>query len=313
MNELMMIHIAVVLVVKNQRRYIDQSISSVVSQLKSGDKLIVVDDGSTDGTEIVCQQFLGNEYVEYIGFANSKGLTYRLIEAIERLPENTFILRQDGDDLSLPGRIHRFRSFFGCLPEGTLIASEVDFVDEEGFKKGVSKCSRARENNFDMRFGNFLVHGSVGFLKKDYDAIGGYDPRLRYAQDFALWSKWIEKFGTDSVILIDKPYYALRLHSTSISKKKRLPQLLTGVAIICQIPCQVRDWDDVATRLKFYAEIHRIVRNSNASVDAKVDVGVYLFKNGQILESLIMFCFGIRSLTRLVKGMRHLLRLRFIL
>ena len=304
------VKIAVILIVKDQCVYIDQAITSVLKQLSAEDRLVLIDDGSTDGTDVVCERYRDNSKVDYVGFKKSKGLTWRLIDAIDCLPDEMVVLRQDGDDLSLPGRIARFRELFSSQTEVKLVASEVEFIDEGGVLIGTSMCSRARVHNLDMRFGNFLVHGSVGFRKRDYVAVGGYDRRLRFAQDFALWRRWIDTFGDNSIFICDQPLYALRKHFYSVSIQKRWAQTLSGLMIIGKCMSETKAWDDVSTVLGFYVRIIIILCKCNLSADSKVDAGIYLLKNRCLIGSVILLFLGLKAWKRLLQGIMHVLILR---
>jgi hypothetical protein len=96
--------VSVVMTAHNLERYIEQAVTSVLSQTYAPLELIVVDDCSTDGTWRILQR-LADEFPVVIRRLNTKLGTYFAKNAGLSLAQGEFVFFQDGDDLSHPERI----------------------------------------------------------------------------------------------------------------------------------------------------------------------------------------------------------------
>ena len=56
--------VSVIIPVYNGSNYILQTINSVVSQTYSNWELIIIDDGSTDGSEIICEEYTNDNRIK---------------------------------------------------------------------------------------------------------------------------------------------------------------------------------------------------------------------------------------------------------
>lgn len=49
--------LSIIIPIYNSKQYLNKCISSIVSQLDTDAEIICVDDGSTDGSEVICDKF----------------------------------------------------------------------------------------------------------------------------------------------------------------------------------------------------------------------------------------------------------------
>jgi glycosyltransferase involved in cell wall biosynthesis len=99
--------VSVVIPTYNRREYIEQSLDSVLNQTFSGFEVIVVDDGSTDGTEEILQPYLSR--IRYLRQKNSGAAVARNVGV--RNAEGAYIAFMDSDDLSAPGHLQILHDF----------------------------------------------------------------------------------------------------------------------------------------------------------------------------------------------------------
>ena len=97
----------------NRAHLIDRAISSVLSQLQDEDELIVIDDGSTDDTEMVVAQF--GDSIRYVRTSNH-GVGAARNRGVKEA-KNSLIAFLDSDDEWLPGKIKLQRAFMQAEPE----------------------------------------------------------------------------------------------------------------------------------------------------------------------------------------------------
>jgi glycosyltransferase involved in cell wall biosynthesis len=100
-----MARISVLLPVYNVEPYVAEALASIQSQTFSDIEIVVVDDGSTDRTLRIVEQFASTDRrIKVVRRARNHGLSAALNFGLTfcRAP---FIARMDGDDIALPTRL----------------------------------------------------------------------------------------------------------------------------------------------------------------------------------------------------------------
>lgn len=98
--------VSIVIPVYNVRKYIGETLGSVLSQTYSNIEIVVVDDGSTDGSSEVIEEFCRTTHrIQYIHQPNS-GVSEARNAGI-RASKGQYIAFLDGDDLWLPSKLEK--------------------------------------------------------------------------------------------------------------------------------------------------------------------------------------------------------------
>lgn len=177
--------VSVLMAVHNGVHWVGAATASVLGQTLSDLELIVVDDGSTDGTaDLLCTFGEPRLRVERQPRA---GLTRSLNRALF-LARAALVARLDADDVSLPERLNRQYAFLAAHPEVGLLGTAALEVDEAGREAGVV---RPPEDDRAIRRAlirhNPFVHSSVMMRRALVEQVGGYDISFTVAQDYDLW------------------------------------------------------------------------------------------------------------------------------
>ena len=181
--------ISVVMSVFNDARYLRGALESILSQDGADFEFVIVNDGSTDGSPAILAEFAARDpRVRIINQENS-GLTKALIRGCAEA-RGAFIARQDGDDISVAGRLSILRDMLQSDPGLAFVSSWGEVIgpeDEPLFvhRRPAGVDEATRQLLYD-RVGP-PGHGSVMFRKSCYDQVGGYRPQFYYAQDSDLW------------------------------------------------------------------------------------------------------------------------------
>lgn len=181
--------ISVLLPVYNGAADVQKSIKSILDQTFQDFELIIVNDGSTDGSACVLESICDPRIRLY--HQSNIGLAGTLNRGIE-LARGVYIARQDQDDLSCPDRFEKQVAYLqknqDCILLGT--AAEI-WVGDQKTDRAHDHPIEHSELAFDLLFNNPFVHSSVMMPRDAVLKIGGYstDKLRQPPEDYELWSR----------------------------------------------------------------------------------------------------------------------------
>jgi glycosyltransferase involved in cell wall biosynthesis len=200
--------ITVYIVTKNRLSQLKDAIQSVEAQTYRDFELIVVDDGSTDGSPEYLRTF--NPPFAYRYFLNgvSLGAPKARNTAIHHA-DGEFITGLDDDDEFFPIRLQEFIAAW--KPEIAAVGAEDMLITD-------SKSVRWRKPNM-VKTQDLLSRNLVGnqvFTRTEYlRQLGGFDENLSASQDYDLWIRLSERYGP--IYIIQKPLQKI-CFSTSVNR-----------------------------------------------------------------------------------------------
>lgn len=211
--------ISVIMSVYNSEKWLHKSIQSIINQEYKNFEFIIVNDGSTDSSESIINDFSKiDKRIKCINHPN-QGLTKSLIKAID-FSIGDFIARIDADDISSSDRL--WIQLDEILKKNLdLIASNFDIIDKN--EKRISSIDlRNKESKlFDslLNGNSFFPHSGVLFKKSTYLDLGGYSPHFKKSQDIDLWFRFIEAGKKIGFCKINKPLTFIRIHNQQLTHK----------------------------------------------------------------------------------------------
>jgi glycosyltransferase involved in cell wall biosynthesis len=170
----------------NARRFVGDAIGSVLDQADDGVEVIVVDDGSGDGSaafvdeefgkrvRVLRQRNAGVASARNTGFEASSGELVAWLDADDRLVPDTLRLR---------------RGMFRADPRLEMLAGQVEVVNEDSHEAYISpqRCD-ADYLKRDLLARTNLPHLDVlTFRRSAITRLGRYDATLRIVDDFDMW------------------------------------------------------------------------------------------------------------------------------
>jgi glycosyltransferase involved in cell wall biosynthesis len=220
-----MVKVSVIIPVHNAERYVADALQSVLEQTLVDFEMIVIDDGSTDGTHDILDRFARRDSRMRLFTRENRGYAATLNEAAE-LARGEFLARMDADDICMPDRFSRQVDFLQRRPEVGVVGSRVLQVDPQG----VPVCdlytmvSHEEIDRCHMAFaGSAIAHPTVMMRTKIFREAGAYRTEFEPAEDVDLWLRLAEK--TRLANLPEKLLH-YRLHAKSVSHSRRHQQCL---------------------------------------------------------------------------------------
>ncbi|MBU5614581.1 glycosyltransferase family 2 protein [Geomonas azotofigens] len=211
--------ISVVMSVYNGERYVGEAVDSVLSQSRTDFELIVVDDGSTDGTAAILASYT-DPRLRVIRHDN-QGLTRSLNLAVAQA-RGKYVARQDADDRSLPERLAIQTDFLDAHPEIALVGSAVKVISSQGVELATFRHpTEPAEIAATLRSYNCFWHGSIMFRRDSFLELGGYDERFVTAQDYDMWLRFSERHQLAN---LPEPLYAYRFTVESVTVQRMVSQ-----------------------------------------------------------------------------------------
>jgi hypothetical protein len=206
--------VSVVMPVLNGGAHFRSAIESVLAQRGLAFELLIVDDGSTDGSLELADGFADSR-IHVIRNARRAGLAAALNVGLARA-RGALIARLDADDVAHPSRLETQAGFLRDHPRVALVGSQARLIDETGAVIGtVERCRDDASIRWYAMFDNPFIHSSVMFRRAEiFDALGGYDESMRLCEDWALWGRIMERHG---VCNLDQPLVDYRFSLASIT------------------------------------------------------------------------------------------------
>ncbi len=177
--------ISVVMATHNGEQFIKEAVNSILTQTYSDFEFLIVDDGSTDSTPTILNEYQAKDQrIKIVTNPHCVGLTKSLNIAI-RQAKGEYIARMDDDDISLPNRIEKQINFITKNPEIVLLGAWAFLINENGQtigKKNLAVQSQQIKNK--LLFNNQIIH-STWLVKRDILIKEGlYNEQFKKAQDY---------------------------------------------------------------------------------------------------------------------------------
>jgi len=181
----------------NQGSTVLEAIESALNQTRAIDELIVVDDGSTDGSgDLVAQRYGHNTRVRLIRQANrGAGVARNAGIMAARSELNAFL---DADDRWLPHRIEVQAAFMEKHPSCMLSFSAHISHNEATGKTVVENEEIDKTSYLEKGFFQEIALpacDTIMIRREVLDEVGGFDESLRKCQDTDLWLRIMVRFG----------------------------------------------------------------------------------------------------------------------
>lgn len=165
--------LSVLLPAYNAEATVRAAAESVLNGTRAALELIIVDDGSTDGTGAAVADLASDPRVQLISRPN-KGLAASLNDAIAAASA-PFLARMDADDVSMPDRFDAQLAYLSEHPEVVLVGGQIRRV-VDGAAESVSRLPLGHDAIVTalLQGQHALCHPTIMMRRSALDAIGPY-------------------------------------------------------------------------------------------------------------------------------------------
>jgi glycosyltransferase involved in cell wall biosynthesis len=202
----------------NNSRYIKKTIESVLRQTFRDFEIIVVDDGSTDNTAVVLEEYKGE--ITYF-HQHNRGASSARNKGINEA-RGKYISFLDSDDYYCEDNLLKKINILESNPYVGLVYSDWNYVNEQGnfIEKGSYRFLHDEKKTSGYIFEellykrNFITTSAVLVRKIVLDDVGLFDPMIPSQEEYDLWLRICSKYA---VHYIDKPLVNQIVHRGSLS------------------------------------------------------------------------------------------------
>jgi len=248
----------VVIPTYNNEKYISEAVESVLSQTFRDYEILVIDDGSTDGTRRLLEPYM--DRIRY-HFQENQGLAVARNVGLD-LAEGEFVNYLDGDDIMLDGNLEIKAAIMGANPaiggvfSNFCVFNDIAVLHERGEKETFQFFRRTGKEIpeifpsaeeirfhggrnttlysgmiFDWLFqGNVVLPSTMLFRKRFALQVGKFLPHLRTQQDYEYWLRFSK---LHPLAYIDDVLVKYRRHSRQLTDRSNIARVIeTSLRII---------------------------------------------------------------------------------
>ena len=220
--------ISILIPAYNAEKYISETITSVLNQTYSKFELIVVDDGSTDNTAKITENFCDNDTRVKLVKQNNAGVSVARNTAFS-ISKGEYISYLDADDIWEPFNLELWLKKFSEDLELGIVHSDCGSIDENSNKLDYFYNGKEGYIIDELLLGGQLINGTSGSLIKReiIEHEGGYDSELSTCADQEFFFRIAKKNKVGRVSVVTWYY---RFHSNNMHSNLELNERDTILA-----------------------------------------------------------------------------------
>jgi glycosyltransferase involved in cell wall biosynthesis len=240
--------LSVVLPVYNGARFLASALDSVLSQDFREFECIAINDGSTDQSPLILEEYQRRDSRLRVVHQHNVGVVETLNRGIS-LSRAPFIARMDADDVCLPGRFTTQMRHFKERNDLGVLGGQIQLIDEKGhLLRTVDYPASGKELESFLFKGSPVAHPAVMLRKAVMQKVGLYRKAFKHAEDYDLWLR-VHEAGY-AIENLKVPLIGYRQHTENVSVVYRREQALATLAAQCAYRARLAGLPDPTTNLE---------------------------------------------------------------
>jgi glycosyltransferase involved in cell wall biosynthesis len=208
--------VSVVMPVYNGAGYLSEAIDSILRQTYTNFEFIIIDDGSSDESRTIIQEYQQNDSrIHPIFLEQNSGIVTALNTGLNAAA-GKYIARMDADDISVSTRFEEQIHFLENHHDVDVISCYYQLIGPTGDK--LDDIIKLPITNLTILWSlcidNPIVHPGVVIRTEAVRNIGGYRATYPHAEDYDLWMRLSDKSHFANLA---NPLIQLRRHSSNIT------------------------------------------------------------------------------------------------
>jgi glycosyltransferase involved in cell wall biosynthesis len=185
--------LSVVMPLYNGEAYLGATLDGILTQSFEDFELLIMDDGSTDGSVALAQDYASRDGRIQVFKRENRGIPKTVNELFSMIC-GRFVTRSDADDISEPGRFALQLAHLDAHPDVVALGGQALYMDEEARPIFVPRLPLNHDRIDEMNLGGrtAFVQSSVMMRADAVRKIGGYDEGYPFAQDLEMWLRLAE-------------------------------------------------------------------------------------------------------------------------
>lgn len=217
--------VSIVMPVHNRVRYCAEAIDSILSQTLADFELVIVDDGSTDGTSVFLEWYRSlDARIRLFRNEVNRGVSTSLNHGIAQA-RCDLVARMDSDDIALPERLERQVAFMADHPKILAAGTALRMIDAGG--NIVGPPSEVETDPQILHSRPSLAHPTTILRREAVLSVGGYRPAFDHAEDVDLWFRLgeIGMLGNHPEVLLHYRAHGGNVHQTQRRRQSFLAEM----------------------------------------------------------------------------------------
>ena len=191
--------VSIIVPFKNTASYLEDCLESILKQTLTSWELLIVDDGSTDGSEKLVQKYADKDRRIQLFKNDGKGIIEALRTAY-RHAKGTYVTRMDSDDVMADDKLESLQQSLYLKGKGHLAVGNVSYFSEIGIGDGYKRYETWLNSltktgtNFKEIYKECVIPSPCWMVHKtDLDNCGGFTSNI-YPEDYDLAFRFF-KYG----------------------------------------------------------------------------------------------------------------------
>ena len=214
--------VSIVIPAYNAARYLKPAIDSIIAQSFTDWEMICINDGSSDATGAMLDEFAAHDSRLRIVHQENQGVTRTLNRGLS-LARAPLVARMDADDIAMPNRLAQQLAYLQSHPQHVAVGGAILKIDTDSDRLGVDQLPTEHADIeaalLQRRTG--LFHPTVLYRLAAVQAVGAYRVEHLAVEDHDLWLRLAQfgRLGNLSEVVL-----CYRLHQASVSWQRATTQ-----------------------------------------------------------------------------------------